>query len=88
MGRGRWAEGGRRCVLRASLRDDVRVGRALRLELVEEELDEPPAAAERAEQRELGDLRPDHPFVVGVARVQLRLRAEARADGCGGGRRL
>ena len=73
MGGGRWAEGGGRRVPRASLRDDVEVGRALGLELVEEELDEPPAAAERAEQRELGDLRPDHPFVVGVSRVQLRL---------------
>ena len=73
MGGGWWAVGGGRWVLRASLRDDVEVGRALGLELVEDELDEPPAAAQRAEQRDLGDLRPDDSFVVGVSRVQLRL---------------
>ena len=51
---------------------DVAVGRLFRLEAVDDELQQPAAAAQRAEQRELGHARPHDSLAVGVARVDLR----------------
>eukprot|EP00964_Phaeocystis_antarctica_P078720 scaffold48971_cov66-Phaeocystis_antarctica.AAC.5 len=48
------------------------VRRLLRLEAVDDELQQPAAAAQRAEQRELGHARPHDALAVGVARVDLR----------------
>ena len=69
------------------LRDEPAVGRLGRLEPVDHELDEPAAAPERAEQRELCDVRPDHALVVRVAGETSVISSRERAVGVDGERR-